>query len=181
MTNFDYAVERTLLKEGVFSSDALDRGGKTKYGITATTLRRYYPEIQIEDLTKDQAIAIYRVAYWDTASWHRIANKYIAAVCFDAGVNHGPVTAGKLLQRALNTLRRAGTTPLVVDGAVGDKTIARLNEFLPAEADAVVCAFNGERYAYYKAIVEADETQRRFIKGWMERLEPPGEMTSVIS
>lgn len=181
MTNFDYAVQRTLLKEGVFSNDQYDKGGKTKYGITATTLHRYYPDVRIEDLTRDQAIAIYRIAYWDTASWHRITDKYVAAVCFDAGVNHGPFIAGKLLQRALNTLRKAGQLPLLVDGAVGDKTITRLNEFLPGEADAVICAFNGERYAYYKAIVEADETQRRFIKGWMERLEPPGEMTSVIS
>jgi len=173
MTNFEYAVHRTLDSEGVFSDDKLDRGGVTKYGITETTLRRTMPDVPIESLTKEQAIEIYKLWYWEQPGWYKINDCSVAAVCFDAGVNHGTVVAGKFMQRALNTLSKQGQKPLLVDGWVGDKTLERMNEMLPNEADAIICAFNGERYAYYKAIVDADESQRRFIRGWMERLEVP--------
>ena len=78
--------------EGGYVNDPRDPGGETKFGIS----KRAYPNIDIAQLTLEQAQQIYLRDYWDacgcdTMPWER-------ALCvFDMAVNQGPGSA-----RALN-------------------------------------------------------------------------------
>lgn len=92
MSFFNAAFEIVVGIEAGYVNDPQDPGGETKYGIS----KRAYPELDIANLTIDQAKEIYRRDYWDrcacdTLSWER-------ALCvFDCAVNQGQGTA-----RALN-------------------------------------------------------------------------------
>jgi lysozyme family protein len=90
--SFDAAFAIVVGVEGGYTNDPQDPGGETKFGIS----KRAYPELDIANLTIDQAKAIYQRDYWDrcacdTMTWER-------ALCvFDTAVNQGQGTA-----RALN-------------------------------------------------------------------------------
>lgn len=65
MDRFDQFFELLMQLEGDFSDHPSDKGGKTKYGITGTTLAAYDKTIKIEDLTLDLAKKIYKEIYFD--------------------------------------------------------------------------------------------------------------------
>jgi len=53
-------VPHVLKREGGYVDDPTDRGGETKYGIS----KRSYPQLDIKNLTLEQALEIYRKDYW---------------------------------------------------------------------------------------------------------------------
>lgn len=88
--NFPKAVAFVLDHEGGYSrgSDGHDPGGETNFGIS----KRAYPAIDIAALTKEDAIKIYRLEYWnklgcDALPWP------MDMILFDTGVNCGPSRA----------------------------------------------------------------------------------------
>ena len=93
-SKFDYAINFTLLweagrnRDGTIREDGglvTDTGGVTKWGIST----RANPTTDIQALTKEQAMEIYRTKYWNPYS----LDKYelgLAVSWFDAGVNCGP-------------------------------------------------------------------------------------------
>ncbi len=103
MTNYDTAINRLLGNEGGYVNDPNDPGGETKWGIS----KRSYPGINIMDLTRDQAIALYRRDFWDRAD---LENQPLAIgfQMLDFAVNSGAGPALRALQRAGAVLRRAG-------------------------------------------------------------------------
>ncbi len=58
MSDFDTAVTKTLIHEGGsrVTDDPDDRGGLTRYGIS----QRSYPDLDIRNLTEDQAKEVYK-------------------------------------------------------------------------------------------------------------------------
>ncbi len=83
-TNFDKALEFVLRWEGGYSNDPHDPGGETKFGIS----KRSYPEVNIKDLTREQAGEIYKRDYWDVMGCDARPSDFALAV-FDAAVNCG--------------------------------------------------------------------------------------------
>lgn len=96
MSPFDAAFSLVVSEEGDYSRNGADAGNwtsgrmgigqlkGTKYGISAAA----FPDLDIENLTLDQAKAIYKTHYWDflgldTAPWGT------ALLRFDAAVNQG--------------------------------------------------------------------------------------------
>lgn len=77
---------------GGYTNDPDDPGGETKWGISA----RANPDVDIKNLTKEQAIEIYRNNYWQE-SWDKLPFE-LAAACMDTSVNMGPVRAQKFLE-----------------------------------------------------------------------------------
>ena len=61
MKNFNEIIEQVLEHEGGYVNDPKDLGGETKYGIT----KRFYPDVDIKNLTVEQAKEIYKKDYWD--------------------------------------------------------------------------------------------------------------------
>lgn len=108
--NFKTAVAIILSHEGGYVNDPRDPGGETRYGIS----KRAYPNVNIKDLTRDQAIAIYKRDYWDKVRGDSLPFGVALAV-FDFAVNAGVSRAIRMLQVCVGV--RA-------DGKFGDQTLA---------------------------------------------------------
>lgn len=157
--DFQKAVEFILELEGGghVASHPRDPGGLTKYGISL----RAHPELGpegIRNLTREQAIDIYRIKYWIPLRLNRFSPR-LALPLFDAAVNHGIRAAGELLQKALNHLG-AG---LEVDGIMGEKTVKAAKSYPPRR---VLSAFLVERLRFYRSL----DTYDVFGAGWEKRI-----------
>lgn len=105
-TDFDKAFDRLFRTEGGFTDNPKDpgnwTGGRvgigqckgTKYGIAANT----YPDLDIKNLTRDGAKAIYYRDFWSQLLDAHPAVRYQA---FDFAVNSGMSTAKRKLQVAV--------------------------------------------------------------------------------
>ena len=70
-----------------------DRGGLTKYGIAQTA----HPDLDIANLTEEQAKDIYRRDYWMVSGAFQLPEP-LDLLHFDAAVNHGPGRAAAFLK-----------------------------------------------------------------------------------
>ncbi|NOU11403.1 MAG: hypothetical protein HOO98_15500 [Nitrospira sp.] len=77
MADFTKAVEGVLQREGTFSDQLTDRGGKTNYGIS----QKQYPNLDLASLTRERAIEIYRRDYWQP-QFDKIASQKVAFAPF---------------------------------------------------------------------------------------------------
>ena len=59
--SFETVVHMVLEHEGGYVNHPSDPGGETKYGIS----KRAYPDVDIAELTKDDAADLYKRDYWD--------------------------------------------------------------------------------------------------------------------
>jgi lysozyme family protein len=85
MADFDRAMTKMLAHEGgsTFSNDSNNRGGATRYGIS----QKAYPDIDIQNLTKQKARDIYRRDYWSRVRADGINSQEIAENIFHTCVN----------------------------------------------------------------------------------------------
>ena len=63
MSAFDTFVSGVLQREKGYVNNPKDRGGETNFGITAETARRNGFTGNMRDLTRDQAVLIYKLEY----------------------------------------------------------------------------------------------------------------------
>lgn len=160
LERFKSVILHTLKWEGGYVNDPDDAGGETKYGIT----KRRYPHIDIRNLTKDQAVTLYHSDYWK--SYNDSIDSYkVAAKLFDLSVNMGHKYPNKMLQRAVNKL--GGN--LVVDGAIGPKSIAAINN---CDGDELYNAFVEMAKGRYERLARKGNN-KKFLKGWLNRLFDP--------
>lgn len=150
MMTFDRAVEIILALEGGRSNHPQDSGGLTVFGITAETARRH--GYNVEHLTREQAIAIYKIDYWQAMRCDDLPSRW-RLPAFDAAVQHGVRRATTMLQQAIKTK---------ADGIIGPKTLeAARNAGLVAIA----------RFFSYRITLYFDHPKRAyFLEGWMRRL-----------
>src|ERR1700730_15046728 len=88
LNNFRVSLQFTLKWEGGYVNDPADPGGETKWGIS----KRAYPNLDIANLTPDQASDIYARDYCLAAGCDPLPLPYCTVV-FDSAVNHGVSTA----------------------------------------------------------------------------------------
>jgi lysozyme family protein len=93
--SFEKAIEFTLKWEGGYSNDPTDPGGETKYGIS----KRAHPNLDIANLTLEDAKNIYRTEYWDASGCNNLSEPFDMVV-FDAAVNMGVGRSKTLLTTA---------------------------------------------------------------------------------
>ena len=153
MKNFDEIIEKVLEHEGGYVNDPKDLGGETKYGIT----KRFYPELNIKELTIEKAKQIYKQDYWDKNKVESLPQN-LWHIYFDMCVNMGKRTAVKVLQRAANNKGRN----IEVDGGLGPMTIGALKG---VELDRV----RAFRVKYYVDLITARPEQEKFYLGWFRR------------
>ena len=160
-----------LLKwEGGYVDHPNDKGGPTNRGITIPVLKVAQAQgivkhCDIKALSKDEAMAIYKVNYWDRHGWGELAWPVCAAT-LDISVNHGARGWALIVQRACNKLG-AG---LVVDGKYGAKSKAALWSLAKKEPKGLALAICEMKQDYYNRIVAGDESQKVFLKGWTNRV-----------
>lgn len=162
-------ISATIQAEGGYVNDPSDRGGATKYGITEKTARANGYTGDMRDLPMETARGIYRSEYIVKPGYDAFVSvsSELAAELFDTGVNMGPATATKFLQRAVNALYGSS---LVVDGKMGPATRNATLEYLKSRSNAssiLVKALNCLQGVRYIELVEANATQRKFINGWI--------------
>lgn len=174
MKTINGIIEDVLSNEGGYVNDPRDAGGETMYGITIATARANGYTGPMRQLPRETAFEIYRKKYVDAPGFAAIAavSMPIAAELVDTGVNMGPPTASKFLQRLLNALNdRGDTADLVVDGVAGKGTLAALKAFLArrgAEGERVLLvALNGLQAARYVELCELRPANRAFAYGWL--------------
>lgn len=95
---FNRAVELLLKHEGGYVNHPNDPGGETNFGIS----KRTYPHLDIKNLTKEQAIALYKLDWWDKYGFEYLEDEQLVAKYFDLAVNMGFSAANKLYLAAMN-------------------------------------------------------------------------------
>jgi lysozyme family protein len=151
MNRFDNFIKVILRNEGGLANDPSDSGGLTKYGISKAA----YPNVDIRNLTLDDAEAIYKRDYYDPCKIDQITDSKLALHVFDFAVNAGVGRAIKHLQQV------AGVTP--ADGLIGRITLARVN------SGDYLNAFVADRKAYYRKIAVGKNA--KFLPGWLHRVD----------
>jgi lysozyme family protein len=156
MASFDDAIDATIAKEGgaKITRDPTDRGGTTKYGISA----RAYPGLDIANLTEDDAKVIYKRDYWDRVRGDNIKSQVVAESIFDTCVNMGVRTGSRLAQTA------AGITP--ADGIIG---LASVNTLNVRDQDLFTSAYTIVKIARYAHICKRNPSQKKYLLGWINR------------
>lgn len=169
MTNWEYAISKTLAAEGGYCNVPGDPGGETKYGIT----KAQYPGEDIKNLTLQRAQMIYKRDYWDRMGLDEIKSMFVAAEIFDTAVNCGIGKATQIAQRACRYLGEH----ITVDGAMGPATRGALNRLGERRIFALVQALNMMQGIWYATIEEANpQAFEQFSAGWMQRLRMPMEL-----
>jgi len=156
MANFNDAIVKTLAREGgaKFTDVPSDKGGATKYGISQAA----YPNLDIRNLTEQQARDIYKRDYWDRVGGDNIQSQLVAENIFDTAVNMGVRTASKLAQLCIDT------TP--ADGVLGKNSVDAINA---ADANQFLAAYTISKVARYADICNKDKSQTKFLLGWINR------------
>lgn len=157
-SRFLKAFERVIYHEGVYSNHVSDLGGETKYGIS----KRSYPQIDIKNLSLDQARQIYYCDFWIKGKFEQIIDEPIAVKLFEISINTGITQANKLIQRALRAVEKL----VAEDGIIGPITLKAING---ADSTDLLAALKSEAAGYYRLIAQTNPSQQKFIAGWLNR------------
>jgi lysozyme family protein len=104
MNEFERAVSFTLSVEGGYVNDKNDPGKETKFGIS----KKSYPNLDIKNLTIEQAKEIYKRDYWDKAHCDDFMFPW-NIIMFDSAVHHGVGRAKILIKEPVSMLIRTDT------------------------------------------------------------------------
>lgn len=154
---FDLAIEVVLQHEGGSSDHPRDAGGRTRFGIC----ERYNPGVDLENLTREEAIEIYWQKYWSGHRFDRLPVE-IAVKVFDLAVNLGDAIAVACLQRAL----RACHITVTIDGIIGPQTAGAARS---AFEDSLLAAIRSEAAGEYRLRIAWHSDQAVFEIGWLAR------------
>lgn len=155
MADFDTAIEFVLANEGGLEIDPEDPGGITNFGIS----QRSYPAVDIRNLTRDAAKAIYLRDFW---LFGGVSDQHVATKILDAYVN-SKHHAIRVLQLSLGSIE-AG--PIVADGNWGPLTEAHVNA---ADADALLAEFKARLCKMHCDDAIANPGQQKDLLGWIRR------------
>jgi len=155
--------------EGKFVDDPADAGGPTNMGITLKTLiRAGYDKnkdgiLDLKDLIAlnehDVIYNFLKPFYWDRWQADKIQNQSIANLLVDWVWMSGK--AGITIPQDVIGVK--------ADGIVGDKTLRAINQF--KEPSLLFEKLKEERKMYIERICKARLSNRKFKKGWLNRLE----------
>lgn len=148
MITFDQSFDRLMGHEGGYVNHPQDPGGETNWGIS----KRQYPAVNIKELTRDGAKAIYERDYWEPCGQH--LDPAVNFQVFDASVNHGVSTAIRMLQRAVGTADDGHWGP------VSQAIYAKMG------VHDVLLRFLAERLDFFTKI----STFQTFGRGWCARV-----------
>jgi lysozyme family protein len=153
MATFELAIPIVLRHEGGYVNDPADPGGETNFGIS----KRSYPDVDIKNLTQNEAMVIYRTHWWDRYNYGAIIPQAVANKIFDMAVNLGASRAHKIVQKVLQ---------IDQDGIIGPATLAELNT---QSSLKVIVGLQDTQAQFYRNLVLADPSKQKFLQGWLNR------------
>lgn len=158
-------INNAIKIEGGYINDSDDYGGETKYGIS----KRSYPDIDIKNLTEEQAFEIYKRDFWDKSGIEKLYCFSLNRSIFTLLINIGIPTTIKCLQKAANNLilNCNGYAPvLLCDGILGEKTVELVNAYyLVGMSYPLLTEFEMQSIDYYRALKNS-----KYIHGWLNRV-----------
>ena len=171
----DKIIKKIIDTEGGYINTFKDKGGETKYGITSKTAYNNGYKGNIKHLPYYMAYKIYSEKYWNINMLDDIVHLSIAIAeeVADTGVNMGPSTAGRFLQRSLNVLNRGEKNfdNVAIDGKIGLRTVSALRDYLSIRGEdgerVLLKMLNSLQIHRYIRIAERDNSQEEFLFGWI--------------
>lgn len=168
-------INKIIETEGRYVNNFDDRGGETNFGITFAVARANGYTGPMRSMQRETAFKIYLNQYFEDPGFDKVnqIDQLIAEELTDTGVNMGPTTAAKFLQRSLNLLNRQGKDwpDLVVDGKIGRMTLDALQTLLrhrPTGRKVLFKLLNVMQGARYVELAEKDPSQETFMFGWID-------------
>jgi lysozyme family protein len=170
--NLEAVFDHMFGSEGGYSTDPDDTGNWTggaknsgklngsKYGISAAA----YPHLDIKNLTKAQAIDIYRRDYWNAVKGDELPYG-VDLVVFDAAVNSGVNRGARWVQRAASVAQ---------DGRIGPLTLAALRT---ADPHTIIDRALDLRFAAMKTYA----TWPVHKNGWTKRIKAVREAAHAMA
>lgn len=146
--DFDTAFDRLMGHEGGYVNDPADPGGETKWGVS----KRSYPNVNIKELTKEDAKAIFKRDFWDKVKGDLLLDG-VAFQLADFAYHSGPETAIRAYQRSLR---------VADDGHFGPLSLAASKAM--DESDQIM-RLVAERLDFQTRL----STWSKFGKGWARR------------
>lgn len=144
--NFNKIISLILELEGGYVFDKNDPGGETKYGIS----KKSYPELDIKNLTIDEAKTIYFNDFWLKIRADEF-NGPLKYLIFDSAINQGRSGAIKILQKTLGAPD---------SGILDDQLISKANR-----RSGVHIQFMAYRIDKYRQSSNVD----LYFRGWIKR------------
>jgi lysozyme family protein len=166
MAKIEPFIPKILAFEGGFVSDPDDSGGATNLGVTLSTWKKVgYDkdadgDIDCEDIRKllpEDAIAVLRSCYWNRWKADQIKSQSVAEILVDwlwCSGKWGIVIPQRLLK-------------VPDDGMVGMATLYALNGANPRGLHEAIFRL---RESFIQDLVRAHPSQKKFLAGWMNRL-----------
>src|SRR6266404_844773 len=125
-----------LSMEGGYVNDPADPGGETNFGIS----KRSYPNLDIANLTIEQACNIYYTDFWIKNQCSAVPFP-LSCYYFDTCVNQGSAAAVHILQQ---------TVGVTQDGVVGPATLTACGRLSAAQ----YYLYNVNRLVHYMSLQE---------------------------
>lgn len=164
---FESAFDWIISKEGGYVDNPFDKGGATKYGISSRFIKANDLKINdVKDLSIAEAKQIYRMFFWNPLLVENFSDSTVQLFVFDTAVNCGNSKAIDMLQTSVNSISH-----IAVDGKLGNETIGTCNNITSNSYTNKILKqlLLSSRIAYYVHVVNNNESQRRFLKGWINR------------
>ena len=147
--------------EGGYINDQADLGKQTNKGVTLSTYRSVFGKNKtvsdLKKITDEQWEFIFKKFYWDKWKADDIKDQNVANILVDWLWCSGSYGI-KIPQRVLG---------VSVDGIVGSKTIAAINE---RDGRELFDTIKQERKDFIDRICQTRPQNRKFKNGWMNRI-----------
>lgn len=161
MANHKVLIPFILRWEGGFANVPGDRGGATNKGVTLATFRMVYgsdkTESDLRRMTNSQWEHIFLSLFWNKFRADEIQSQKVANACVDWAWHSGTSKVIKRVQKIIGVKQ---------DGIVGTVTLSAMNK----EGDKLFDKVQEARKQFLNAIVKSRPSQKKFLKGWMNRV-----------